>query len=203
MIRRRWIVIAAVVFVVALTAGTGARLMTAPKGQPGAAGAGADADAGAVAETDLAAAGAPVTEVKPSVDAELGGAETAAVAAEEEAEKMAEETAAATSAETASEPQAQRAASAESAAAAQPVSSGPAEPAAAPGTRYKQFAKILNNMKPADAAKLLAGFTDEQVEEILHAVGARKAADLLARLPEDRAARIGRRLLPGATEEER
>lgn len=60
---------------------------------------------------------------------------------------------------------------------------------------YKQVARVLSAMKPAEAAKVLAFLSDEEVEGLLRAVGPRQAADFLANIPKERAAGLSRRLL--------
>ncbi len=73
-----------------------------------------------------------------------------------------------------------------------PVSTvDPAEKADA----YKQVARVLSAMKAAEAAKVLAFLSDEEVEGILRAVGPRQAADFMTNLPKERAAGLSRRLL--------
>ncbi len=77
---------------------------------------------------------------------------------------------------------------------AQPaVASGTAK--ARDGKELKLLAKILTNMKPADAAKVLKDLPDEQVQRLIVAMGARSAATVLAQLPPERAAALSRRLL--------
>jgi hypothetical protein len=63
------------------------------------------------------------------------------------------------------------------------------------GKELKLLAKILTNMKPADAAKVLKDLPDEQVQRLIVAMGARSAATVLAQLPPERAAALSRRLL--------
>ena len=60
---------------------------------------------------------------------------------------------------------------------------------------YKQLARVLSAMKPAEAVKVMALLSDEEVEGILRAVGPRQAADFLSNFPKERAASLSRRLL--------
>lgn len=59
----------------------------------------------------------------------------------------------------------------------------------------KQVARVLSAMKAAEAAKVLAFLSDEEVEGILRAVGPRQAADFMTNLPKERAASLSRRLM--------
>ncbi|NOT07880.1 MAG: hypothetical protein HOP28_06705 [Gemmatimonadales bacterium] len=68
-------------------------------------------------------------------------------------------------------------------------------PTAAPAPQFARLAKILGAMPVPKATELLAFMTDTEVEGILRSFGARQAAGLLAALPKERAAKIGRRLL--------
>jgi flagellar motility protein MotE (MotC chaperone) len=63
----------------------------------------------------------------------------------------------------------------------------------------RQVARILSQMKPADAARLVELLEDEDAERILRSLGAKPAALLLAHLPPERATALTRRLLGGAT----
>ena len=80
-----------------------------------------------------------------------------------------------------------------------PTSTSHAEPPA----DYTRVAKILVNMKPAEAGAILEHLGDAQVEGVLRAVGPRQAATLLTALPAERAAQISKRLLVPVTEEKR
>ena len=60
---------------------------------------------------------------------------------------------------------------------------------------YKGVGKLLSQMKPADAAKILVYMSDDQVEGILRGLGTRHAAVLLAQLPVKRAGKLSQRLL--------
>jgi hypothetical protein len=60
---------------------------------------------------------------------------------------------------------------------------------------FKQVARVLSAMKAADAVKVMAFLSDEEVEGILRAVGPRQAGDFLTNLPKERAATLSRRLL--------
>ena len=64
-----------------------------------------------------------------------------------------------------------------------------------PPADYGRVAKILVNMKPAEAAAILSHLGDAQVEGVLRSVGPRQAATLLAAMPTERAAQLSRRLL--------
>lgn len=68
---------------------------------------------------------------------------------------------------------------------------------------YGRVAKILVNMKPAEAAAILEQLGDPQIEGVLRAVGPRQAATLLAALPTTRAAQLSKRLLVPTPEEKR
>jgi flagellar motility protein MotE (MotC chaperone) len=59
-------------------------------------------------------------------------------------------------------------------------------------------ARILINMKSAEAAKIMAYLGDDQVEGILRSMGVRQAAMILAQLPVERAAKLSRRLMAPA-----
>lgn len=60
---------------------------------------------------------------------------------------------------------------------------------------FKQLARIFSNMKTTDAAKVLAYMSDDEVQGVLQQLGVRPAAGLLAALPKERAALLGRRML--------
>lgn len=60
---------------------------------------------------------------------------------------------------------------------------------------YKQVGSILNNMKPAEAARILAYLSDSQVEGLLRSMGPRPSAAMLGQLPPERAAALSKRLL--------
>ncbi|MGH7741449.1 MAG: hypothetical protein ACRENS_05440 [Candidatus Eiseniibacteriota bacterium] len=60
---------------------------------------------------------------------------------------------------------------------------------------YRPVARLLMNMKPADAGKVLSYLNDTQVEGILRVLGARQAAVLLSQMPAERAAQLSRRLM--------
>lgn len=60
---------------------------------------------------------------------------------------------------------------------------------------FKQLARIFGNMKPADAVKVLAFMTDDEVEGVVRQFAPRQAAELLAAFPKERAAVLSRRLL--------
>lgn len=60
---------------------------------------------------------------------------------------------------------------------------------------YGQMARILATMKPADAVKIMAHLSDDQVEGVLRSLGVRPAAILLAQMPVERAAALSRRLM--------
>lgn len=54
---------------------------------------------------------------------------------------------------------------------------------------------IFSNMKPAEAARILALLSDDQAADILRQFEPRQAAGILTQLPADRAAAVSRRLL--------
>lgn len=60
---------------------------------------------------------------------------------------------------------------------------------------FKQVGSILNNMKPAEAARILEYLSDAQVEGLLRSMGARPSAVMLGQLPPERAAALSKRLL--------
>lgn len=68
---------------------------------------------------------------------------------------------------------------------------------------YKQVGNILMNMKPAEAAKILAYLSDAQVEGLLRSMSPRNAASVLSQLPSERAAALSKRLLVPAPAEGR
>lgn len=59
----------------------------------------------------------------------------------------------------------------------------------------RQVARILSQMEPADAARLVELLGDDEVEKILRSLGAKSAALLLAHLEPQRATALTRRLL--------
>ena len=54
---------------------------------------------------------------------------------------------------------------------------------------------IFINMKPIEAARILALLSDDQASDILRALEPRQAAGILCQLPPDRAAAVSRRML--------
>ena len=64
---------------------------------------------------------------------------------------------------------------------------------------YKTLAHILGNMKPPQAAAIVERLSDDDVLGIVRALGPRQSAVLLAQVPPDRAAHLGRRLLVPVT----
>jgi len=87
------------------------------------------------------------------------------------------------------------------AAAPPPMLSAPADTQAA-ALSYGQVARMLTNLKPAQAAQIMQYLSDDQVEGILCSLAVRQAATLLAQLPSERAAALSRRLMaraPGGT----
>lgn len=77
-------------------------------------------------------------------------------------------------------------------------------PATAPDAEsYKQVGNILMNMKPAEAAKILAYLSDTHVEGLLRGMTPRNAANVLSQLPSERAAALSRRLLVPESRAER
>ena len=83
-----------------------------------------------------------------------------------------------------------------------PATSRRAERVEAPAD-YGRVAKILVNMKPTEAAAILAYLSDAQVEGVLRALGPRQAATVLAALPTERAAQLSKRLLILPAEEKK
>lgn len=71
------------------------------------------------------------------------------------------------------------------------------QPAPSPETlaREKTVAKVIAAMKPKDAAGLIANLSDDEVERIVRQLNAKQVAALLTALPQERAARLSRRLL--------
>lgn len=67
------------------------------------------------------------------------------------------------------------------------------------GTRAKSVAKILAAMKPKAAADIVARLDDDEVDRIVRQLNAKQVAALLAVLPQERAARLSRRLLEPKT----
>ncbi len=72
-----------------------------------------------------------------------------------------------------------------------------------PAADYPRLGKILVNMKPAEAAAILAYLADAQVEGVLRSLGPRQAAAMLASIPTERAAQLSRRLLVLPAEEKK
>ena len=76
------------------------------------------------------------------------------------------------------------------------VAAGPEVPTAAEqADAYKQVGSILNNMKPVEAARILAYLSDSQVEGLLRSMGPRPSAAMLGQLPPERGAALSKRLL--------
>jgi hypothetical protein len=76
------------------------------------------------------------------------------------------------------------------------------QPAPKQVPEYKTLARILATMRPADAAKILAYLSDDEVEGILRSLRVRQIATLLSELPTERAAALGQRLVDTREEEE-
>lgn len=80
-----------------------------------------------------------------------------------------------------------------------PVTTAPAAttppPAVAATPDYKRLAGILGKLSAAEAAPLLEHFTDAEVEGVLRRMDVTRVAGLLAALPKDRSATLGKRLL--------
>ena len=73
----------------------------------------------------------------------------------------------------------------------------PGQPAAqtqdaSKATNAKSRAKVLEAMPAADAARILAGLTDEETKELLQFIKARQAAKIMAAIQPDRASRLFR-----------
>ena len=65
--------------------------------------------------------------------------------------------------------------------------------------RARAVGKVVAAMKPKDAIGILEKMTDDEVERIVRQLNAKQMANLLAAMPPDRAAALGRRLLqPGS-----
>jgi hypothetical protein len=76
------------------------------------------------------------------------------------------------------------------------VAAAPAGPTAEQQAEaFKQVGSILNNMKPAEAARILEYLSDAQVEGLLRSMGPRPSAVMLGQLPPERAAALSKRLL--------
>jgi hypothetical protein len=176
-------------FVLALAVGTGVRVMTAP----------APKDA-ARADSTATAPQAPAGDAQPVAATSM----VEPVPAPPSSAAARPETAAATApgavphASGAPSPRAVTAPAAHGAPDA-PAAKDSTEPAPEaderPQESYKSLAKILASMKPAEAGKIMAHFTDEQIEGLLRASSVRQAAVFLAQLPTERAAALGRRLM--------
>jgi hypothetical protein len=183
----RLVITGAVVFVVSLAAGAGITVMKAPPPKPAAADSTlVRADSAPAGRDSLIAVSAP-----PDTHAAAAGKP----AAPETAARAVPVTAAHAAAE-----------SVRTAATAAPAPLAPPTHAAAPSVAalaasvgdaegYKQVARVLSNMKPADAAKILAYLTDDQVEGVLRQLGVRQAASLMSVLPVERAAAMSRRMI--------
>jgi folylpolyglutamate synthase/dihydropteroate synthase len=81
---------------------------------------------------------------------------------------------------------------------------GEVRPARAPAAKpdsaqraagFKQLARIFGSMKAADAVKVMALMTDDEVDGVLRSLGPKQAADLMGEFPKERAAALSRRLL--------
>lgn len=73
-----------------------------------------------------------------------------------------------------------------------PVTSAPLDTAA-----FRQLAKIFTSMKPSDAVRIMDHLSDADVEGVLRHLQPRASAQLMAALPPERAAALGKRLLKG------
>jgi flagellar motility protein MotE (MotC chaperone) len=69
------------------------------------------------------------------------------------------------------------------------------EQAAAPEEDYEVLAKILGNMKAAESSQILLHLSDQQAEGVLRRINPRLAAQILAKIPPDRAGALSQRLL--------
>lgn len=63
----------------------------------------------------------------------------------------------------------------------------------------ERFGRMFASMKPADAVEILAHLPDDAVRGILSLVPGRTAAEILSRMPADRAAHIAAPLVPTLT----
>jgi hypothetical protein len=82
-----------------------------------------------------------------------------------------------------------------------PAHSGPS-PAelAARVERAKAVGKVVAAMKPKEAIGIMERLTDDEVERIVRQLNPKQMAALLAAMPTERAALLGRRLLQPSTE---
>lgn len=76
-----------------------------------------------------------------------------------------------------------------------PAAKGPATDAATRAAGFKQLARIFTTMKAADAVKVMALMTDDEVEGVLRATPPKQTAEMLNQFPQQRAAALSRRLL--------
>lgn len=80
-----------------------------------------------------------------------------------------------------------------------PVTTPPAASAAAPASSgtpdFKRLAAILGKLSAEEAAPLLEHFSDAEVEGVLRRMDVTRVAALLAALPKERSAVLGKRLL--------
>lgn len=67
---------------------------------------------------------------------------------------------------------------------------------------FKQVGGILLNMKPSEAAKIIAYLSDDQLEGLMRSMSPRNAAVVLAQIPAERGAAISKRLLVPAPAKE-
>lgn len=76
-----------------------------------------------------------------------------------------------------------------------PVSAAETADSAISPAAAKAVGRILVNMKPVEAVRILSQLTDEQLEAIIRGLQPKQTAALMAKLPAERAAALSRRLL--------
>lgn len=180
------VIFGAIAAVVGLVGGTGARVFTAPALPAGADSLIAAADSAYKLKVSQEAGGHAAAHGDSSA---AGGHEVAHTEAAPVAHPAAEH---------GHEPAATadgHAVQAAATVAAAPAATGPSAVTEPEPERYKQVGNILLNMKPAEAARVIAYLTDAQVHGLLEAMGPRQAAQILSQLPAERAAALSKRLL--------
>jgi len=200
---KRLILCGAAAFVLALSAGTGIRVLLAPPA------------ASSTEQSALEGVAAQKGE-KPADDRTGGPADSTAATRDSAAVTAGVSPAGGTATDETSKPDlpaapdggagARVAAGADSApsgvAPASPIMEPPGSTAQPipPRDGYRQLAKILVNMKAVEAAKILEQLDDDQAVGLLRGMGARQAAAVLAKLPIDRAALLSKQLVDSSSE---